>query len=307
MPEARTVHVDATLSTLSVKYRNEAMIWPMVLPLVKVGRRSDKFVRYVKEDSFKLADDAIGPKSLPNEADWGVVTDNYSVRDHAMGEWLPQEAIDNADIPLQPEVDTNEFLNLLLDIAQERRVASLVFNPLNYPTGNKVTLSGTSQWGQASASPIANILAAIEGCFIRANTVIMGADTWMVFRRLPEILTAVKGQNGGGLATPEECAGLFEVQNWIVGRGRYITSAEGQTPTFSRLWGKHAAALYVEPNPGIKTITFGVTFSEMFRQTQRDFDPKRGIKGAHYFKTAWNSDEKIIAADLGYMLENVVP
>ena len=58
--------------------------------------------------------------------------------------------------------------------------------------------------------------------------------------------------------------------------------------------------------PGIKTITFGATFSETRRQTQRDFDPKRGVKGAHYLKVAWNSDEKVIASDLGYMIENAV-
>ncbi|HEY3276395.1 MAG TPA: hypothetical protein VGJ94_07220 [Syntrophorhabdaceae bacterium] len=311
MPEPRQLHVDSVLTTMSVKYRNEAMIWPAVLPPVKVAMRSNKFDKYNKDDSFRLANDQIGPKSLPNEAEWGVTQDNYSVRDHALGEWLPQESIDNADNPLQPEIDTNDFLNLLLDISQEKRVANLVFSAANYPVGNKITLSGTSQWGQSADDPIGNLLTAIESCFVRANTVVMGAETWMAFRKLPEILDAVKGSSRyqgspGGLATIEECTGLFEVRNWLVGRGRYITSPEGQTSAFARLWGKHCAALYVDPNPGIKTVTFGVTFSEMMRQTQRDFDPKRGIKGAHYFKVAWNSDEKVIAGDLGYLVENAI-
>lgn len=311
MPETKNLHVDATLSNLSIKYRNEAMLWPLVMPVIPVGKRSDKFFKYDKADSFRLVSDSIGPKSLPNEADWGVASDNYSVKDHALGDWLPQEVIDNADNPLQPEIDTNEFLNMLLDNQQEQRVANIVFNAASYPTGNKTTLSGTAQWSGSADDPIGDILTAVETCFIRANTLIFGADAWKIFRKLPEVLDAVKGATrqqaaSGGLATTTEVANLLEVERVLVGRGRYLSSKEGQTATYARLWGKHCAALYVEPNPGIKSIIFGAVFSETMRQTQRDFDPKRGVKGAHYIKVAWNSDEKVIASDLGYMIENAV-
>ncbi len=311
MPEPRTMHVDAVLTNLSIQYRNNIMIWPLLMPEIKVGKRSDKFTKYNKEDSYRLVDDKIGPKSLPNEVDWGTSTDNYSVKDHALGDWLPQETIDNSDNPVHPEVDTNDFLNLLLDVAQEKRVADLIFAAGTYPSGNKVQLSGTGQWGQSADDPIGNILTAIETCFVRANTIVMGSDVWMIFRKLPEVLDAVKGStryqgSPGGLATVDECKGLFEVENWLVGRSRYISSKEGQTATYARLWGKQCAALYVEKNPGVRSITFGGTFVETRRMTMRDFDPKRGIKGAHYIKTAWNSDEKIIASDLGYYIQDAV-
>ena len=311
MPEAKDLHVDQTLTNLSLKYANEAMIWAMLMPLVPVGKRSDIFYQYNKEDSYRLHNDALGPKSLPNEVDWGVSTQNYSVKDHGLGDWLPQADIDNADNPLRPEADTNEFLNLLLEIAQEKRVADIVFNAASYPTGNKVQLSGTGQWGQSADDPIGDLLTAIESCFMRANTVAMGQETWMTFRKLPEVLDAVKGStryqgSPGGLATAEECRGLFEVENWLVGRSRYITSKEGQTPTYARLWGKHCAAMHVVKNPGIRSITFGMTFSETRKQTQRTFDAKRGVKGAHYIKVAWNSDEKVVASDLGYLIQDAV-
>ncbi len=312
MPTPKSLHVDAILSNLSVKYRNEDMIWPLLLPVIPVGKRSDKYFVYNKADSYRLADDKIGPKSLPNEADWGVSTDNYSVKDHALGDWLPQETIDNSDNPVQPEVDTNDFVNGLLDVAQEKRVADLVFAAGTYPTGNKVQLSGTGQWGGAADNPINDILTAVETCFVRANTLVFGQAAWQKFRTLPEVLDAVKSTtryqgSPGGLATNLEVAALFEVSKVLVGRARYISSNEGQADTYARLWGKHCAALYVLPGtPGIKSITFGGTFSETRRQTQRDFDPKRGIKGAHFIKVAWNSDEKIIASDLGYFIQDAV-
>jgi len=311
MPETRTLHVDRILSNLSIKYVNEAMLWALLLPLVSVGKRSDKFFKYNKEDSYKLPDDKIGPKSLPNEYTWGVSEDNYSVKDHALGDWLPQEVIDNSDNPIQPEVDTNDFLNMLLDVVQEKRVADLVFAAATYPVGNKVQLSGTGQWGGSADDPIGDVITAVEGCFQRANTLVFGQATWMKFRQLAEILDAVKSSSRyqgspGGLATKTEVAALFDVESVHVGRARYISSKEGQTATYARLWGKHCSALHIVPNPGIKTITFGMTFTEMLRQTQRDFDPKRGVKGAHFLKVAWNSDEKVVASDLGYFIEDAV-
>lgn len=309
--EPKSLHVDSVLSNLSVKYRNEAMIWQEVLPIIKVGKRSDKYYTYNKADSYQLSNDMVGPKSLANEIEMGVSTDNYSVTDHALADWLPQETMDNADNPLSPEVDTNEFLNLNLDIAQERRVATLVFAAATYPSGNKTQLSGTSQWSKSADDPIENVSLAVETCFQRANTLVFGQEAWRVFRKLPEVLDAVKGStryqgSPGGLATGSEVAGLFEVERILVGRARYNTAKEGQTASYARLWGKHMAALHVTRNPGIRSITFGSTFCETLRQTQRDFDIKRGVKGAHYFKVAWNSAEKIIASDLGYFIEDAV-
>ena len=311
MPEPRMLHIDRELSNLSIKYRNEDMIWPFLLPEIKVGKRSDKFYKYAKEDSYKVVDDKIGPKSLPNEVDWAISTDNFSVKDHALGDWLPQETIDNSDNPIQPDVDTNDFINMLLDVAQEQRVSALVFAAGTYPTGNKVQLSGTAQWGGSADNPINDVITAVETCFVRANTLVFGAEAWFKFRQLPEILDAVKSSTRqqstpGGLATAPEVAALFEVERIIVGRSRYITTKEGQTATYARLWGKHCAALHVKPNPGIRSITFGGSFVETRRQTMRDFDPKRGVKGAHYIKVAWNSDEKVIASDVGYFIQDAV-
>ncbi|MDP2689509.1 MAG: hypothetical protein Q8P48_05295, partial [Deltaproteobacteria bacterium] len=168
-----------------------------------------------------------------------------------------------------------------------------------------------AQWGGSADDPIGDIMTAVEGCFMRANTLIFGLDAWIKFRQLPEILDAVKSStrfqdSPGGLATQSEVASLFDVDRILIGRSRYISTAEGQTPTYTRLWGKHCAALHVVPNPGIRSITFGATFSETTRITMRDFDPKRGVKGAHYIKTAWNSDEKVIASDLGYFIQDAV-
>lgn len=313
MPEARALHQDATLTGLSVKYTNDEYIWDQVMPPVKVSKRSDSYFIYNKEDSFRMADDSIGPKSLPNEVDWGVSSDNYSVKDHALSDWVPQETIDNADAPLSPLVDTNDILNAQLSNIQEKRVADIVFAAANYGS-NTIDLTNVGanrNWGESADTPIADLMTAIEACFKRANTLVFGVEAWLTFRALPEVLDAVKSStryqgSPGGLATLSEVAGLLEVPKILVGRARYNTSKQGQTASYSRIWGKDVAALYVAQNPGIKTLTFGVSFQESPRATYTDFDGKRGVKGAHFVKVAYNSDEKIIATDVGYLIKNAI-
>lgn len=311
MPEARDLHIDSVLSNMSVQYRNEEMIWREVMPEVKVTKRSDLYWKYAKDNQFRSYDDKIGPRSMANEIDFAVGTENYSVKGHALADWVAQEEIDNADTPLAPESDSNDQINSSLDLAQELRVAALAFAAATYPAGNKVTLAGGTQWSGASDNPIKDVQDAVEGCFVRANTLVFGIDAWLVFRRLPEILDAVKAMAGtslqGGLASTSAVANLFEVDRILIGRGRYITTKEGQSSTYARIWGKHMAALYLKPGEiSVRGITFAKTFVESKRQTMRSFDEKRGEKGAHYIKTSWNSDEKVVASDLGYFIENAV-
>lgn len=313
MPEVKDVHVDRILSNVSVKYRNEDLIWMRVLPVVPVSFRSDKYYEYAKEDVFKVPDDMVSPKAEPNQIDWKVTSKNYSVVDAALADYVPVEEVENADAPLQPLTDTTEFLTMLLQNAAENRAAAKVFAAANYPTGNKVQLSGTDQWSDsANSDPIDDILVAMDAAFMRPNTLVLGNDVWVKLRAHPKILDAVKAStrfqaSSGGLATVSEIASLFDVPNVLIGRARKVTSKEGQTATYGRIWGKHAALLWVPPGRlTTKSIAWAMTFVEQNFLTWRGFDGKRGVKGAHYLKVGWNYDHRIIASDVGYFIEDAV-
>lgn len=314
MSEPSNLHIDTYLSNFSKAWKNEALIWDQLLPVVPVGKRSDKYVVLDKSVAYREADDMLGPNALPNEIGISYSDDNYSVESHGLADWLAQEHLDNADAPIQLEMDVVGNLSDTLDLTQERRVAAKVFAAATYPSGNKVQLGGSpsTQWGSAGDAPITDVQTAVETCFMRANTLVFGLDAWLVFRRLPEIVEAVKAiapsaaPVTSGFVSLSDVATLFEVPRVLVGRARVNTAKQGQTASYARVWGKHMAALHVGPSAGIKTITFGKTFSTQPKLTYRDFDGRRGEKGSHFFKVAWNSDEKIVASDLGYFIEDAV-
>lgn len=312
MPEPQTLHIDQALTNFSLQYQNEAFIWDKVMPSLKVNKRSDKYFVYNKDQRFRIPDDKIGPKGMANEMEL-IMDDpgNYSVKDHSLADYVTVEEEQNADTPLAPRTDVTQLLMERLHLAQEKRVADTAFNANNYPTANKVALSGNSQWGGSSQDPINDILTGLDKAFMRPNKIVFGADAWKVFRTSPKVLDAVKSSSRlqaaeGGIATAPEVANLFEVDEIIIGRARYTASKQGQAATYSRLWGKHCALLYVAKEPTIRSVTFGVTFVEMLFTTFSVFDEKRGVKGATYIKSAWNSDERVIASDVGYFIQDAV-
>ena len=310
--EPSDVHVDAILTNISIKYMNDELIANTVMPIVPVSKRSDKYYVYDRDEAFRIDDDTLGPKARPNEIDMKQSTDNYSVVSHGLADYVGQEEIDNADAPLQPLADATENLRDKLLLAHEFRVATVAQAPANYASGNKVQLSGTSLWtDKTNATPLDNVLAAVEGTFKRANVLVMGKEPWLAFRVHPQVLDAVKNSTrnqgaAGGFATEAEIIALLEIQNIVVGRARYNTTKKGQTASYSLIWGNNAMAFYTEPSPGIKRASWGYTYSENPGTTFRAFDGKRGEKGATYIKDAWNSDRKIVAADLGYLIEDAI-
>ncbi len=311
MPEPKDIHVDAVLSQISLQYRNEALIWDQVLPPLKVNKRSDVYYIYNKDERFRIPSDAIGPKSQANEVDYSVTTGNYSVKDHALSDFVSRAERDNADQPLNPDVDAAEFISNLLWLAQEKRVADLAFVAASYPVGNKVTLSGTDQWNdETNSNPLDDILTGLDAAFIRPNVMVLGGLVFTQIRKHPKILDAIKGRTGvaprGGIVSAQDLADLFEISKVLIGRSKYNTARKGQTASYAKLWGKHSALLHVVQRPSVRSITFGLTFQEMQMQTQRIPEPKRGIKGGDLIITAWNTDEKIVASDVGYFIENAI-
>lgn len=310
--EPGDVHVDQTLTNISIKYMNEMFVGERLLPVVQVGKRSNKYWIYDRAEAFRLDDDTLGPKAMPNEIDMKQSTENYSVKSHGLADWVPQEEIDEADAPLQPQVDATENLREKLMLGRESRIATLVRDPNTYGAGNKVQLSGTSQFTDKTNSvPLDVILAGLEACFLRGNRVVMGLDVWLALRVHPQVLDAVKSSTRlqdtpGGFATPEEMITLLEIQELLIGRSRVNTAARGQAESYSRIWGNDLICAHVESAPGIKRVSFGYIFSENQGTTFTSFNGNRGEKGATYIKNAHNEDRKIVAADLGYLVEDAV-
>jgi hypothetical protein len=149
-----------------------------------------------------------------------------------------------------------------LGLELELKQAALATTAANYPTSNKITLSGTSLFSDyTNSDPISVIETGKEaislscGCEPDEVSMQMSYAVWKKIKLHPKLLAALSANNIK-ILTVELARQLFGVKKLTIGR-QNTTAQDGSTIT---LWDKDIVLAYVPDN--IETLdepTFGAT------------------------------------------------
>lgn len=302
-------HVDAALSDFATAYQNSGFIADQLCPIVPVDHRSDKFFTRSRRDVSMIVNDLVGPKGRANEASYDVGTDNYSVQDRALVDYVPTALQRNADAPLDPRQMATQNLMQKLMLARELRVASLLTTSGNYAPSN--TAGASAAWtNKTTSSPVADINGAIAAIpFSGEDSQLFGfcsRPVWNALRAHPEIV-GLKGLTSGQ-ATRQEIAEWFELDGLLVSDVWYDTANPGQAASYSRAWGTGFGVLRVPRVITGKDISaFAVTFRVNPGVQVRTWDePGIGVEGAEAIQPGFSDDEKIVQNDMGFLITGAV-
>jgi hypothetical protein len=311
--------VNAELSAVAIGYRNRDidLIADRVLPRIYKGGQKFLYTSYSLADAYTLPSTRVGRKSEPTQVDFGGVAITVECLDYGLDDLVPQSEMDAfmAQIrpasggPVNPMMKSVSLLTGLIQLDREVRVANLVFNAATYPGANTVTLSGTSQWSDfTNSNPVDAIMAALDVPVFRPNVLVFGQAVWTKLRQHPRLVQAVFGTaQTGGVVTREQAAAVFEVQQILVGSGFVNTARRGQAPTISRVWGKHAAALFISPDAAdADQPTFGFTGQFGERIAGEIPMPTKGLRGGTVVRVGESVIEVISANASGYYFQNAV-
>jgi len=304
------VHVDTLLSTFSKMYANDAFIGERLMPAVSVGKRSDKYAVYPKRERLAFPTDALGFRSQPNEVDQTRTTDNYSVNDYGLMNFLDLETVVNQDAPLNEMLDLSESIMEGILFNREKRIATIVQTSGNY-AGN--TAAATTKWDTASTGGtiVADILAAKAAIWRGASpTDLIGVttlDNWNTCVTNNPALRELFKYTGSGLATTQLIAGFFGLNDILIAQAREDTANEGQTASYARIWTTDFfSILAVARRVSLRSAHFGSTFRmNGDPYTTQWVDPKPGKRGGIYEKIAVSEDHKIVAGDAAYLISDV--
>jgi len=182
-----------------------------------------------------------------------------------------------------------------------------VFNADTYPASNKVALVTETKWTADGVNPIPSLLEYVDTPIMRPNTLVLGVEAWRALRVNPFVVKAAHGNSGdAGAATRAAVADLLEVENLIVGQAWLNSAKQGATPTIDRLWGNHAALLYINPLANNRGgVTFGYTAQWGSRVSGQIEEPKVGLRGAIRVRTGESVAEMVAASDCGFFIQNV--
>ncbi|MBD2628484.1 phage capsid protein [Trichormus variabilis] len=302
--------IDPALTAVAISYKNSKLIADEVMPRVPVARQEFKWWKFSMEENFRIPDTRVGRTSKPNEVEFSASQETSSTDDFGLDDPIPQNDIENASEGYDPVMRATESLTDLVLLDREKRVADLVFNLNSYPSTQRVTLSGSSQFSDPSSTPISVIADAMDAMIMRPNIMVIGRGAFSPLVRHPHIMKAFNGNDGDrGRATAKFLAELFELDMVHIGEAWSVTSRKGQPTTTARLWGKHIALLHRDglANPAAGTAgrpTFGFTAQWGTRIAGKKSDADIGLRGGMRVRSGESVKEKICASDFGYYIQN---
>jgi hypothetical protein len=305
-PTYQQTHIDRPLTNISVGYRPEGFIARDLFASVNVQRISDLYFIYDKADWLRREVAVRAPGQKAARAGYGVSTDRYTCVEKAIAKPVTDESVDNSDAPLKPLADATFWVTDQIYLEVESDVASLAFG-----TGWAASSTPATLWDNPSSDPIADVETAISGIVgsigRQPNVGAMGRQVWSKLKTHPEIQDKIRGAAGPSnpaAVTLAAVATLFELPKLLVGAAIENTANEGDTASMSYIWGKHVLVAYVAPNPGLQTPSAGYVFDYKAREVSR-FREDQERQDIVECRQSW--DSKIVAADAGYLLKQIIP
>lgn len=304
--------IDPDRQAVAIAYRTKGFIADDVLPRVMVMKQEYTYYEWNKAEQYRLPDTKVGRASAPNRVEFSATETTGRCLDYGLDNPIPLADIQNAPDGIDPRDHGVETIMSLVERDREVRVAGVVFAPATYPAGNKVQLSGTSQFSDfTNSDPLDVLSTGLDVPLIRPNTAVIGQLVWTKLRRHPDLVKAMHGTAGDtGMITRQFLAELLEIERVLVGNARVDTSKKGQASAFSRAWGKHIALLHVNtlarPTVDGSTATFGFTAQWGPRIAGTEQDRNIGLRGGEVVRAGESVDEHVVASDLGYFVEDAV-
>lgn len=319
-------HVDAALTDYSHRVSNAEFSLEKILPVVPVPKSSGKYWKHGNEHLIVPNDD-YQPGGEINELQVTRSTDSYLCDGRALGQLVPDEDYDDADDAIEPELEAVQDVTEAIYLAQDKRGATLLTTAANLGASST---PGTL-WSSSGSDPIGDICKTAQRTvhskvFKVPNKLVMNFQVAQVLAwhadikdlvkqtvkldltqlmstlatggTIPAMGNLVKEYGGIKVELPQY---LFGMEVIIYGAGEN-TANRGQAESLSYVWGSHVLVAYVHPTPGRRTLTLGKIFRWKPFQVLKERIPTKGnfIHVKHY------TDEKITAANAGYLLTNVI-
>ena len=302
MPLLNEVRYDPVLSTLAVGYKPDGYVADEVLLPLPVKMEDGTYWKFGME-RFYSPDALRAPRSRYRQIDWKMTRDSYHAEEYGLEQPIDDRERSNSSLPADLDTESTEILTENLKNGKEKRVANLVRSTSNIT--QNVTLAGATQWSDASGGDPIGVSITAHGT-IRAATgqlatdVVLGYAVWEKLQTNPKIKAELAEGEQIALA---RLARLWNVQRIHVGRLLTATNKKGQAVTLGDVWGKDVLFYYRAPRPGMRRFSLGYQFRVQDYKTFR------------YRKPDINSDvirvneiigEKLVAAQLGYLVKNAV-
>ncbi len=299
------VHIDGPLSDFASSYGDHEMGADVLSPIVLVDKRSDEFHTFTRRNRAHMVQDLMGPTSPANETTYEKGTDNYSVKDRGLMDYVSNAMVANADGSLSPREETVSDIMGKLTRKREARIAAQYCSSGNYLSAN--VAAAAFVWSDTvSSKPDSEILTARRKLAPAApGSKVVGwctSEVFDVLRVHPNML-AMKGLDKGMLSQ-SDIEEFFRLDTMLVLDAEKDEANLGQDAVYGRIWTATLFGLARVPvSPSKHTSAFSLTFRvKPGIQTRTWDEPSRGTQGCEGIQTSFSDDEIIVQNDMAALI-----
>lgn len=309
---------DEAMTAIVLGFTNKATIADLVMPRTSPFDKFDFSYQYYGPGQFAyVPDTSVGRRTHVNEVEFhGEKRYNSTVERALKHVFVPNDFVGVKD-PEKKKAAAAVALAGLMTLDRELRVARLMMDAANYANNHAVVTAG-DKFDVESSDIVRLIRTAIATPRLRPNTMVLGQAEWDALASHPRILAAVTRASGtigsigaAGIATREEVARLFSLQDILVGESLVASSAKDDA-TFKPAWS--GAVSFIHNNlsaiAGVSAgmgngLTFG--FTAHFDKYSNTYDTKHeGTQGSTTLRVVDNCQEIVVAPECGMLLQNVL-
>jgi len=294
-----SVHVNAPLTNLAIKYPVVDFVAERVFPVIPVNKESDVYYEFNREELLDY-DDLRAAGAESNEIAWDVDTESYLAEEYALKYLVPKRVADNSDPPVRPAMTAVEKLKRALMLRQERRVQAIAQNAAIIV--NQATPA--INWNAAGAIIETDVDNAKNQIRLNAgllpNAILMNYQVSHVVKRWLKATawTTYREWLDQDMLPPR----LWDMETIVGGAVRNTANAAADED-LDDVWNDNVLIFYKQPSPSIDMITLGYIFRAQNWMTVDWWENRR--KGTFY-EVSVIEDELLIAANAGYLLLSVI-
>lgn len=308
------VHIPSALSSYAAGYKIEGGVAEIVAPVVMTNKASDYFFTFDKDDAFESASSLVQAEGdrvkeiSPRKSNTLFTTVPY-----ALGAFIPQGVIANADAPLNPRMAAiSRVMNVML-LAREERTAA-IFNLTDF-AGYTSALGSTTKWnGGTSSDPKLDLDLAEESALLNPTMLVMNKKVFNAFARNPNISKYSVYKDNKNSMNPADLQAALDLPPIVIANMKGKSVSAG---TYGYIWDNVVVSMHNQPGVPADQMTIGC--AKTFRwskgglgmdangfRVRMFFDPTRGQDGGEVIVVAVNEVPQLTGVPTSYLLTSVV-
>lgn len=234
----------ATFLEWDLASENAGYVATKVCPVINVAAQAGNFGKIPVEQLLQARTTRRAPGAGYARGEYTFTASTYATEEHGA-----EEVVDDRQAKMYAEyfnaeqVATMRAFSSVLRNA-EQRVSDMIFNATTW-TGSSLTTAVGTEWSTVSATPIANVEAAVKKIYensgLWANALVINRRVFRNLRLVTEVRDAIEASGAGSPSkardvTVEMLKAVFDLDHIIVAGTSKNSANEGQAATFAEVW-----------------------------------------------------------------------